>query len=700
MSGRNISTNIRKICDLITYTEVNDIPAQITSYDFQKAFDKITYNCLFAALKMFNFGPNVIQWTKTLYTKFTARVQNNGEFSNPIDIERGVHQGGCCSSLYFLLCAELLAIQLRNNPEVQGVKINDIEYLLGLFADDTDNYMEHKSKPFETALSVIQNFGEQSGLKLNYDKTTVYRIGSIHNTNAMFYTQPQLAWTNDPVNILGVVVSCNEDQMTTLNYEPVVSKAKQTLFSWSNRTLSLLGKILIVNSLVASLFVYKMSVLPTIPANILKEINDIISKFLWNGKRPKIKNQILENNKANGGAGLVNMKIKDTAVKVKWIQTLYYDQNMANLVYELIHPILKENIWRINIASTDVQDVPIKNKFWTDVLRCWTLMNFQEQVDDPLNQIIWFNTHIKVGNTTVFWKEAYEQGLIYIRDLLTINGQIKNDEKIKNEFGINVMQINMIKSAIPKEWWQKIKKKIPNQTKTVYLYDEIVLKKNITSFAYKEILNSEENKNALYPKWDKWQRELNVSISYGEFLALFRNISKITNITKYRSFQYRLLNRVIFPGVKLHAWNIIGSPICVFCKLSQETICHLMYECKVVHDLWCDVLEVVAQKYNLCGEIRWSLSNVIFNNVAQPPSNVTNLIVLVVKQYIYAQRCKGKELSFNHVIAVINQLEKTEKYIATSASKLGTHMRKWHSESIELEQHNVDEYVQEYLFNV
>ena len=276
MAERNISTNIRKICDIITYTQLYNIPAQVTSYDFQKAFDRVTHNCLFAALEMFNFGPNIIQWTKTLYTGFTAKVQNNGEFSKSINIERGIHQGGCCSSLYFLLCAELLATQLRHDKNIQGIKVNDVEYLLGLFADDTDNYMEHEEKSFQQALSVIQKFGQQSGLLLNYDKTTVYRIGSIHNTNAMFYTQPQLAWTNEPVNILGIHVCCDEKTMVEINYRPLISKVKQILLSWSNRSLSLLGKVLIINSLIVSQFVYKMAVLPCIPQIYLKRL-----KPLW-----------------------------------------------------------------------------------------------------------------------------------------------------------------------------------------------------------------------------------------------------------------------------------------------------------------------------------------------------------------------------------------------------------------------------------
>ena len=139
MSDRKISSNIRKICDLITYSEDNQIDAEILSLDFHKAFDVVSLSCLQGAMKYFNFGEKIRKWSAALYTDFTVKVQNNGNFSDSVNIERGVHQGGCCSSYYFLLCAELLAIQIRRNKLIKGITINEINYILSLFADDTDS---------------------------------------------------------------------------------------------------------------------------------------------------------------------------------------------------------------------------------------------------------------------------------------------------------------------------------------------------------------------------------------------------------------------------------------------------------------------------------------------------------------------------------------------------------------------------------
>ena len=58
---------------------------------------------------------------------------------------------------------------------------------------------------------------------------------------------------------------------------------------WEPWGVSLLGKVILINSLVGSLFIYKMNVLPSLPDTVIKGFYDIIVSFLWNGREPKIK---------------------------------------------------------------------------------------------------------------------------------------------------------------------------------------------------------------------------------------------------------------------------------------------------------------------------------------------------------------------------------------------------------------------------
>ena len=179
-------------------------------------------------------------------------------------LSRGLYQGNPIGPYLFLLIIETLAIQLRQNPEVEGITVNGVRHLLSQFADDMDMFIKFNREVWNVAMSILSQFEMSSGMLINYDKTTVYRMGSIRNSDAKFYSVKKIQWTNEPLNILGVQVAHDEATMQEINLDPLITKAQNILKVWQMWGLSLNGRIMVVNSLVALLFVYKLSVMTTI----------------------------------------------------------------------------------------------------------------------------------------------------------------------------------------------------------------------------------------------------------------------------------------------------------------------------------------------------------------------------------------------------------------------------------------------------
>ena len=74
-----------------------------------------------------------------------------------------------------------------------------------------------------------------------------------------------------------------------------------------------------------------------------------------------------------------------------------------------------------------------------------------------------------------------------------------------------------------------------------------------------------------------------------------------------RSFQYKLLNNVLFLNKKLHIFGIKSSPLCSFCNLCDETPLHIFYECDSIKCLWSDLVHYFQNSlfsnfilYNIC----------------------------------------------------------------------------------------------------
>ena len=305
MKGRRISVNIRKFLDIMHQAEKEDLEAVVLSLDFVKCFDKCSFSILHGSLNFFGFGEIVKNWTKILYRDFKVKIQNNGYFSEPINICKGVHQGGCCSSVYFLVIAEILAMALRQNGSIEGITFRDIRNLLNQFADDMDVFSLASEESIRQIYEELDKFKLQSGFQVSYEKTTLYRIGSLRHSNAEMYDMSQYRWSNEDINVLGIIIA--HEDIVQKNYQQILQKASEVLGAWNNRNLTLEGKVKVVNTLVASLFIYKMMVLPTIPPNVVVTLEAMIKKFIWNGKKAKIAFSILQNSRKEGGLNLVNL---------------------------------------------------------------------------------------------------------------------------------------------------------------------------------------------------------------------------------------------------------------------------------------------------------------------------------------------------------------------------------------------------------
>ena len=118
------------------YASLKKLPAVVISVDFEKAFDRVEYRALFKIMEWYNFGPNFIQYVRTLFTDFRIVTVNNGYSSQPFKPTWGLFQGNPISSHAFLLIMELLAMQLRADKRIQGIQIGKFHHLLAQFADD------------------------------------------------------------------------------------------------------------------------------------------------------------------------------------------------------------------------------------------------------------------------------------------------------------------------------------------------------------------------------------------------------------------------------------------------------------------------------------------------------------------------------------------------------------------------------------
>ena len=74
-------------------------------------------------MEAFGLGEMFIKWVSTIYSNAKSILSINGYSSEQIPLKRGVSQGCPLSALLYVLVIEVLAIQLRLNPNIVGFKV-------------------------------------------------------------------------------------------------------------------------------------------------------------------------------------------------------------------------------------------------------------------------------------------------------------------------------------------------------------------------------------------------------------------------------------------------------------------------------------------------------------------------------------------------------------------------------------------------
>ena len=380
MEGRDIHTNIRKTMDIVAKVNKTGKEAIIISIDYVKCFDMIEHNAVFGSLRYFGFGTKFIDMIKIFFNQFEICTQNNGNISSFFGKTRGINQGCTISPFIFLLSGEILAHKLKNNPQVKGIKIgrSEVEEIILQFADDSTLFLEFSEICLSAAVSTLTYIEHNTGLTISYEKTTIYRIGSLKNSNATLYCEKPIAWSDDDINMLGIEIA-NAEVQSNSQFDSIIDKLDHIMTIWRKRNASLSAKVMLINSLMASLFVYKMSVLPTMSEQQLARIYAKIEKFLWSGK-PKINIKQLQRAKADGGLKLCDFRAKQVALHITWISKIRVNSSMQ-YVYDMLLPDIDEIIWDCTLDKADILLLIPVNSFWRDILIEWNLFRDPKSVD-------------------------------------------------------------------------------------------------------------------------------------------------------------------------------------------------------------------------------------------------------------------------------------------------------------------------------
>ena len=327
-------------------------------------------------LKHFGFNESFINWVKTLYTGLQTCVINNGWISEIFHNSRGIRQGCPLSALLFVLSVEIMALRLRKNRDIKGfvVKLDNKNHRIKIsqLADDTTLFLSNK-KEIKAAMNEIEIFGSFSGLTLNKNKTEGIWIGKLKNSKDKV---AGINWTNKPVKALGIYFGHNREECEKLNWENKIEKMNKLFHLWGKRNLTLIGKILIIKTLVLPLFTFLASAC-TVPEKFRKEIESKCYKYIWDGKPDKVKRNTMIKSNEEGGLQMIDIQSYFMSLKASWVSKLISNDisNWKLIPLKYLSVVgINWLIFKMNFEKKKILDY-IKHipEFYREVFKCWVI---------------------------------------------------------------------------------------------------------------------------------------------------------------------------------------------------------------------------------------------------------------------------------------------------------------------------------------
>lgn len=145
------------------------------------------------------------------------------------------------------------------------------------FADDLMVFMDGSAISLRGIIEVLKEFESNSGLVIA-SQSSLYMAGrtlnALQEQAVAFGTRIEQL----PIRYLGMPLTTKS--MSRLDYEPLIDKIKTRLISWSSKTLSFVGRLQLIQSIIASITNFWCSAF-LLPKRCFNTIENMCAAFFW-----------------------------------------------------------------------------------------------------------------------------------------------------------------------------------------------------------------------------------------------------------------------------------------------------------------------------------------------------------------------------------------------------------------------------------
>ncbi len=442
------------------------------------------------------------------------------------------------------------------------------------------------------------------------------------------------------------------------------------------------------------MFLYVASNLP-VTTSLITSVETMITDFIWDSRRPKIKKNVIIQDIQNGGIKAPDFLSMIKANRVMWVKrALESNGKWKSILLCLIKPMSIDHFAGCNLAD-DVLD-RIQIPFYKQMFLFWNeLRPTPIKANHYREEILWSSKYIMIpaeikkgqkkaknkANKSLLWKEFYKAGIVKVGDLFNERNEMMDYKQFSDKYNVrcDILKFYRLRKAIPMDWVHAISDvSCNNVTNTKYTlplqvclmdtrieYTKIKAKRVYNTFVIRKL----ERPTALC----KWEQSYDIEEE--DWVNIFALPYSCTRETRLQAFQYRIIHRILPCRKWLHTLTVVDSNLCILCN-EVDDIEHFLFSCSTTRMFW-KHLERWWNRLPLC-KVSLTLKHIVFGVYYDLPYFAeVNFIVLLAKHYIYLKKHYEQEICFFAFLGILKHKLTIEEQIHKMNNTLDIFNRKW-----------------------
>ena len=465
----------------------------------------------------------------------------------------------------------------------------------------------------------------------------------------------------------------DQDTTISLNYNEKLTKIRSILGCWKFRRLSLLGKIVVLKSLVASRLVYILAPWQT-KHHAIKEINKMFFKFLWNDKGDKIKCKIMINDYSEGGLKMIDITSFNKSLKATWIKKYLDTENCSKWKVFFNLELGKyggNTVFQGNLNKKDIDNLNIEHPLVKEIIEIWSETFFEKEIvskDHFLSLPLWQNSLTRINNAPVLCKDWLSKGITQVKHLMDDSNTFLSLTSFQNKYILKVRPLTFfgIISAV-----KLLQQQIPTGSQSTYenLMNNFLKNQKSSRMVYKKLI-SDHGEQPLSSQ-ERWQKDIgSITNANVDCRKAYQLSAACTKSSKLIDFNFRFLHRRLATNSFLQKIGFREDGTCTFCHDKKEDLIHLFWECEKSRIFWNDLsvwlqtCHMLSKENHLGRETALGLKPDNSNFKLQ-----INLFCLMAKHYIWIRRSKEWYPTQNNFLPFLKHMHQLENNTPSNSKK-------------------------------